>query len=122
MTTEQHYEQAKAEFIAASKAMHLQYDIYEPYFILAADCVRKAFKAEPIGIGKRIRIEYIASVALTAIMRLETDITMIKLVECLLRSNNNNIYYNMKQHYKLMSTCKNYQTRFNNALNDYKNI
>lgn len=102
--------------------MFLQYDTYDSQFQLAADCVRKAFKAEPIGKGRRIRIEYIASVALTAIMRSETDITMVKLIEYLNKLNNNNIYYNMRQHYRLMATCQSYQRRFNNALNDYKNI
>lgn len=120
MTTEQHYEQAKAEFIAASKAMHLQYDIYEPYFVLAADCVRKVFKVEPVHNGKRrSTLENQSSQCLTAIMKSQTDIQNGELSRLLLKCDHSSVVHNMSRHDDWYKTDEHYRNRYNQVLANF---
>ncbi|PWR46454.1 hypothetical protein DK295_15285, partial [Listeria monocytogenes] len=75
MTAEQHYTEAKANFIAASQALHLAHDTYDPEFQLAADAVRSVINVEPINNGaRRSTLENRATQALIGIMKTQTDI------------------------------------------------
>ena len=113
MTAEQHYTEAKANFIAASKALHLAHDTYDPLFTVAADAVRQVFKAEPVAEGRRRTTEQnTAAVALTAIMKDVTDITDTKLAQMLLKKCHSAVGSNMRKHWDLYETNPYYMAKW----------
>lgn len=121
MNAEQHYTITKANFIAASKALHLAYDTYDPQFQFAADAVRQVFKAEPVADGRRRTTEEnTAAVALTAIMRELTDITDTRLAKMLLKKFHSAVGSNMRKHWELAATNKHYCKRWASVLQTVK--
>lgn len=120
MTAEQHYTITKANFIAASKALHLAHNPYDSQLQLAADAVREVFKVEPIHAGlKRSTLESRATQALIAIMKSQTDILDTHLAKLLGKKDNTSIYRSHQQHCNAYATESKYRIRFNQALYNY---
>ena len=120
MTAEQHYTITKANFIAASKALHLAHNPYDSQLQLAADAVREVFKVEPIHAGaKRSTLESRATQALIAIMKSQTDILDTHLAKLLGKKDNTSIYRSYQQHCNAYATESKYRIRFNQALYNY---
>ena len=112
-TLEEEYNYIKAEFITLSRSIHLGYNTYDPLFTVAADAVRQVFKAEPVAEGRRRTTEEnTAAVALTAIMKDITDITDTKLAKMLLKKCHSAVGSNMRKHWDLAATNKQYCSRW----------
>lgn len=120
MTAEQHYTEAKANFIAASQALHLAYDTYDPEFQLAADAVRSVFNVEPINNGaRRSTLENRATQALIGIMKTQTDILDSHLAKLIGKKEQSSVYRSYEQHCNAYATEEKYRIRFNQALYNY---
>ena len=120
MTAEQHYTEAKANFIAASQALHLAHDTYDPEFQLAADAVRSVFNVEPINNGaRRSTLENRATQALIGIMKTQTDILDSHLAKLIGKKEQSSVYRSYEQHCNAYQTEEKYRIRFNQALYNY---
>ena len=120
MTAEQHYTESKANFIAASKALHLAHDTYDPEFQLAADAVRSVFNVEPINNGaRRSTLENRATQALIGIMKTQTDILDSHLSKLIGKKEQSSVYRSYDQHCNAYQTEEKYRIRFNQALYNY---
>ena len=114
------YEAVKAKFIEASRKVHLDDNQYEPHFIIAADCVRKVFKVEPVHNGyRRGTLENQSTQCLTAIMKSQTDIIDGQLAKLLQKCDHSSVIYNMKKHYAWYDTDEHYRNRYNQVLANF---